>query len=105
MSSPTSLPTRLNPDCQRVAGGVQEVPLSLAPGPAAVFAKHGQTGWVSAQQSFSYGKMHPDTEATGNTNCSVLSQGDRLMDFLVATNNCEISSCRIIINSVESSHA
>lgn len=56
------------------------------------------------QENFSHGQMYPNTKTARNANCSACSGSACSMDFLLATNNCENSSCSIIINGIEGSH-
>lgn len=48
--------------------------------------------------------MYPDTKTARSTDRLELSDSACLMDFLVVTNNCEVSSSSIIINGIEDSH-
>lgn len=56
------------------------------------------------QENSSHGQMYPNTKTARNANCSACSGSACSMDFLLATNNCENSSCSIIINGIEGSH-
>lgn len=63
-----------------------------------------QIGYSANRQNFFHGQKHPDTKTTRNISCLALLGHACLMDFLVATKNCEISSHSIIIKSIEGSH-
>lgn len=48
--------------------------------------------------------MYSSPKTTRNTSCSALLGRACLVDFIAATKSCEITSCSIIIKSIESSY-